>query len=277
MRTARNDLTLSGIDRAATGFGPNAALGYRNQKVPDVVNSRMATMSAPLPVLDHRIPGASLDQLRRTAIGVACVTYLPGAGFEQHPGGRGFGSTRCRAAMSGCRTFSGNRVQGCLVTRAMDLLRTSALVRPAHRGPDAVVGFGLVPPDGSAASVSWPVRGGSSFCSTSAVEANAFLCGADLVWMGDGGKATAGYDEGVSLAQHADPDVGRVVNLVGVSEICDLFWKIYRDRFLEVIFRSDFPKPVAELVEGDVWIREEVEEFLVGHGDVLTALFRAAR
>ncbi len=46
-----------------------------------------------------------------------------------------------------------------------------------------VVGYGLVLPDGSAYSVSWPSGPGSSFYSASSAEQTATLRGADLMWL----------------------------------------------------------------------------------------------
>lgn len=50
---------------------------------------------------------------------------------------------------------------------------------------DRIVGYGLALPDGSAFSVSWPARTGSTFYSTRSAEQSAFLRGAELVWITD--------------------------------------------------------------------------------------------
>jgi prophage regulatory protein len=82
------------------------------------------------------------------------------------------------------------------------------------------------------------------------------------------------------LTQHTDAPgreavASAAVNLVGITEICDLLFRACRDRVLELTFRSDFPEPAAELAEGDVWIREDVDAFLAGYGEVLADLFKA--
>jgi hypothetical protein len=46
-----------------------------------------------------------------------------------------------------------------------------------------VVGYGIALPDGSAVSVSWPAERGAAYFSSRNAEDNAFLRGADLVWM----------------------------------------------------------------------------------------------
>lgn len=66
-------------------------------------------------------------------------------------------------------------------------------------------------------------------------------------------------------------------DLVGVSEIHDLLLRICRERVLELTYRDDFPQPVAELFGGDVWLRNEVEVWIEGRGDVVADLFKAAR
>jgi hypothetical protein len=48
---------------------------------------------------------------------------------------------------------------------------------------DRVIGYGFTLPDGSAVSVSWPSQRGVSYYSSRTAEDNAFLRGADLVWM----------------------------------------------------------------------------------------------
>ncbi len=49
-------------------------------------------------------------------------------------------------------------------------------------GREYIVGYGLVLPDGSAISVSWPSQG-MSFYSTSSAEQVASLRGTDLLWL----------------------------------------------------------------------------------------------
>jgi hypothetical protein len=61
-------------------------------------------------------------------------------------------------------------------------LRRFALVQQVE-DPGSIIGYGFVLPDGSAVSVSWPPRRGSSFYSSTSAEGNAALLGADLVWV----------------------------------------------------------------------------------------------
>lgn len=63
-------------------------------------------------------------------------------------------------------------------------------------------------------------------------------------------------------------------SLAGIDEILDLLVKISRERVLRLSFRSDFPEPVAELAEGDVWHRDEVEAWINEHGDVVADMLR---
>jgi hypothetical protein len=67
----------------------------------------------------------------------------------------------------------------------MDTPRMFALTRETEGPFDAVVGYGLVLPDGSAFSVAWPAGRGSAFYATSTAEECARLRGADLLWIGE--------------------------------------------------------------------------------------------
>ncbi len=49
--------------------------------------------------------------------------------------------------------------------------------------PEQIVGYGLVLPDGSAFSISWPAESGAGFYSTSSAEKAARLMGADVLWI----------------------------------------------------------------------------------------------
>ena len=60
--------------------------------------------------------------------------------------------------------------------------RIFALTRE-HEEPGQIIGYGLVLPDGSAISVTWP--NGRTFYSTSSAEQVADLRGADLLWIGE--------------------------------------------------------------------------------------------
>ena len=65
------------------------------------------------------------------------------------------------------------------------------------------------------------------------------------------------------------------VPLAGIDEIVDLLVRVSRGHVRELTLRSDFPKPVAELAEGDIWLRDDVEAWINDHGDALADLLRA--
>ena len=62
--------------------------------------------------------------------------------------------------------------------------RVFALLRGAD-GQEQIVGYGMVLPDGSAYSVSWPAGHPSSTYSASSAEETAAFRGADLLWISD--------------------------------------------------------------------------------------------
>ena len=62
--------------------------------------------------------------------------------------------------------------------------RLFALTRGVE-GASTIVGYGMVLPDGSAHSVSWPTRGGTLYYSADSAEQTADLRQADLQWIGD--------------------------------------------------------------------------------------------
>lgn len=62
-------------------------------------------------------------------------------------------------------------------------IKVFALIRYADGAGGRIVGYGMVLPDGSAYSVSWPTGCGTSFHSASSAEATAALRGADVLWM----------------------------------------------------------------------------------------------
>ncbi len=70
------------------------------------------------------------------------------------------------------------------MTEDKDIPRLFALVRDADESCQ-IVGYGMVLPDGSAYSVSWPPGRGTAFYSASAAEETAALRGADVLWMRD--------------------------------------------------------------------------------------------
>jgi prophage regulatory protein len=65
--------------------------------------------------------------------------------------------------------------------------------------------------------------------------------------------------------------------LAGTEEILALLVKISRQGVRELTFRSDFPEPLAELAEGDVWFLEDIKAWINGHGDAVADVFGQAR
>lgn len=63
--------------------------------------------------------------------------------------------------------------------------RLFALTRETEGPSDAIVGYGLVLPDGSAIAVSWPKAPGASIYSTPTAEDCAALRAAELKWLSD--------------------------------------------------------------------------------------------
>jgi hypothetical protein len=51
--------------------------------------------------------------------------------------------------------------------------------------PDQIVGYGMVLPDGSAYSVSWPAKAGTWFWSGASADEIAAIRGTEVLWMGD--------------------------------------------------------------------------------------------
>ncbi len=81
------------------------------------------------------------------------------------------------------------------MTGPTDVPKIFALVRDADE-PGEIVGYGMVLPDGSVYSVSWPAGRGTSFYSASSAEQTAALRGADVLWMSDQPRCAArGNDE----------------------------------------------------------------------------------
>lgn len=65
-----------------------------------------------------------------------------------------------------------------------DAPKLFALTRSADE-PSQIVGYGMVLPDGSAYSVSWPARMGAALFCASSAEQTAELRSAELVWLED--------------------------------------------------------------------------------------------
>ncbi len=70
------------------------------------------------------------------------------------------------------------------MTKDLNTPKVFALIRDADE-PGEIVGYGMVLPDGSVYSVSWPTGRGTSFSSGSDAEQIAALIGADVLWMSD--------------------------------------------------------------------------------------------
>jgi len=53
-------------------------------------------------------------------------------------------------------------------------------------------------------------------------------------------------------------------SLVGAHEIRDMLG-VTRQRVYQLTSRSDFPRPVAELAQGKVWVLAEVQAWISAH------------
>ena len=60
--------------------------------------------------------------------------------------------------------------------------------------------------------------------------------------------------------------------LVGLIEIRDLLVNISKEWVQELTFRSDFPAPFADLAEGNVWLREDVDAWIDEHREAVAAM-----
>ncbi|GAA4946935.1 helix-turn-helix transcriptional regulator [Actinoplanes utahensis] len=52
------------------------------------------------------------------------------------------------------------------------------------------------------------------------------------------------------------------IYLVGNYEISEMLGKISRQRVYQITRRADFPRPVAKLAQGKVWLGEQVEAWI---------------
>lgn len=66
-------------------------------------------------------------------------------------------------------------------------------------------------------------------------------------------------------------------DLVGISEIHGLLLRVTKESVEELTHGGDFPEPAAELIGGAIWLRQDVEAWIDGHGDALTNLFKLPR
>jgi len=74
-----------------------------------------------------------------------------------------------------------------------------------------------------------------------------------------------------------EPTGSAPVPLAGIEEILDLLVEFSREWVRELTFRSDFPEPAAELAQGDIWLRDDIEAWINEHGDALADMLRQTR
>lgn len=55
------------------------------------------------------------------------------------------------------------------------------------------------------------------------------------------------------------------LRLVGAHEIRIRLGGVSRQRAYQITSRADFPKPIADLVQGKVWLAEDVESWMAVH------------
>lgn len=63
------------------------------------------------------------------------------------------------------------------------------------------------------------------------------------------------------------------IALVGIAEITDLLLRITQGGVQHLTYRRDFPEPLAELIGGEVWNRDEVTAWITAHPDALAEVF----
>jgi predicted DNA-binding transcriptional regulator AlpA len=55
------------------------------------------------------------------------------------------------------------------------------------------------------------------------------------------------------------------IRVVGAHEIRVRLGGVSRQRVYQITSRADFPKPVADLVQGKVWLADDVEAWIECH------------
>jgi prophage regulatory protein len=55
------------------------------------------------------------------------------------------------------------------------------------------------------------------------------------------------------------------INLMGAHEIRIRLGGVSRQRAYQITSRVDFPKPIADLAQGKVWLTEDVEVWMAAH------------
>ena len=61
------------------------------------------------------------------------------------------------------------------------------------------------------------------------------------------------------------------IGLMGAHEIRVRLGGISRQRVYQLTSSRDFPKPVADLAQGKIWLAEEVEAWIIQHRGVADA------
>ena len=65
--------------------------------------------------------------------------------------------------------------------------------------------------------------------------------------------------------------------LAGIEEILVLLVQYSREWVRELTYRSDFPKPMAELAQGDIWLRDDIAPWIHDHSDALEDMLGQTR
>ncbi|GAA0478813.1 putative DNA-binding transcriptional regulator AlpA [Actinoplanes campanulatus] len=55
------------------------------------------------------------------------------------------------------------------------------------------------------------------------------------------------------------------ISLMGAHEIRVRLGGVSRQRAYQITTRADFPKPVADLAQGKIWLTEDVETWMKAH------------
>ena len=59
--------------------------------------------------------------------------------------------------------------------------------------------------------------------------------------------------------------VVKALRIVGAHEIRVRLGRVSRQRVYQITSRADFPKPVADLAQGKVWLADDVEAWIATH------------
>jgi prophage regulatory protein len=77
-----------------------------------------------------------------------------------------------------------------------------------------------------------------------------------------------------NTANAPEPTGSAPVPLAGIEEVLGLLVEYSREWVRELTYRSDFPEPAAELAQGDIWLRDDVEAWINEHGAALADMLR---